>query len=726
MAQDHITAIADSGLDLTKGRDGEDAHERLGDRESSDADLAVFSYDALPPPSEGQYIRLTEILGELTDAGCVQCLLHHIRFDRDTPEYETLSYCWGTSSDVHIISCNGQRLRVTQTLHRAMHALLTPGKSRLVWIDQLCINQHDDAEKTQQVSIMRDIYQRSALTIAWVGNADCHTEVALKAAHRIAMAMTSDTVVKTLKETHGGPWSAHSMDTFVEYRNGWGDAKPSRSEWTALSVLLGRPWFARMWVLQEVGVSGRVVVQCGDAQVDFDELMWAVSIAILATAGRKRQVAIGRGNVKKLMFLSSLRQSEPSDASLGLLRLIEAAQSFGATDPRDKFFALYGLTNSDLPSLGLGADYSLPADWVYMQTVSTLMKDSGSLQLLELVNKPSKRSPLLPSWVPSLEPSTLAVDSLSGSTWSEVFTIGRKMHRRLIAITLESRFPNWHTLDEDKRGEVIEQALDELGEDREAEPQVPLLAASKASKLSTFTVEDSGALRLSAQLFDKVDQTSRALKVPLFTGAEYHTLMDEAKTGKAVLQAYGGLFKNLYRDVREYAQALTERDEMVMARDSTSYPTGEPLLIAYRKTLSAGSLLLNEEDATEVFTEWRKLFKPARLMSKLGSSIGASGGLAVMNLIVGGQTVSRNSDVFFAMIEVAWGRRLSWTENGYLALLPEEAVEGDLIVVLRGGRLPFVVRPQAHGFRLIGPAYVHGIMNGEAYDEESCGDIRLV
>jgi len=701
MAQDHVTALADSSLDLTKGRDGEDAHERSGDRESLDADLAVFSYDALPPPIEGQYIRLTEILGELTDAGCVQCLLHHIPFDHDTPEYETLSYCWGTSSDVHTISCNGQRLRVTQTLHRAMHALLTPGKSRLVWIDQLCINQHDDTEKTQQVSIMRDIYQRSALTIAWVGNADYHTDAALEAAHRIAMAMTSDSVLKTLKETHGGPWSAHSMDTFVEYRNGWGDAKPSRSEWTALSVLLGRPWFARMWVLQEVGVSGRVLVQCGEAQVDFDELMWAVSIAMLATAGRKRQVALGRGNVKQLMFLSSLRQAEPSDASFGLSRLIEAAQSFGATDPRDKFFALYGLTITNLPALGLGADYSLPADWVYMQTVSTLMKESDSLQLMELVNKPSKRSPLLPSWVPNLEPSMRAVDSLSGSTWSDAFNIGRKMQRRLMVMILESRFPNWYTIDEEQREAAISQALDELGADREAEPQVPLPAVSKASKLSTFQLEESGALRLSAQLFDKVNQTSRALKVPLFIGAEYHTLMDEADTIKGTLQAYGGLFKNLYRDVREYAQALTERDKMVMARESAVYPTGEPLLTAYRKTLSAGSLLLNEEDATEVFAEWRKLFKPARLMSKLGSSIGGSGGMAVMNLIVGGQTVSRNSDVFFAMIEVAWGRRLSWTENGYLALLPEEAVEGDLIVVLRGGRLPFVVRPQAHGFRLM-------------------------
>ncbi|KAK0949683.1 hypothetical protein LTR91_026248, partial [Friedmanniomyces endolithicus] len=138
-----------------------------------------------------------------------------------------------------------------------------------------------------------------------------------------------------------------------------------------------------------------------------------------------------------------------------------------------------------------------------MQTVSALMRESGSLQLPELVNKPSKRSPLLPSWVPSLEPSTLAVDSLSGSTWSDVFTIGRKMQRRLIVLTLESRFPNWYTLDADKREEAIEQALDELGVDRETSPEIPLLAVSKASKLSTFNLEESGALRLSAQLFDK-------------------------------------------------------------------------------------------------------------------------------------------------------------------------------------------------------------------------------
>ncbi|TKA82167.1 hypothetical protein B0A55_02027 [Friedmanniomyces simplex] len=604
MALQHDTKLADADTDATRFDDGEvvGEYERPAGHDGLHAHGATFAYDALPPPSEGQFIRLTEILGELTQAGCVQCLLHQAPFDHDTPNYETLSYCWGTSSDLHTNPCNGQRLQVTQTEHKALHALRIPDRSRLVWIDQPCINQKDDAEKVQQVTIMQDIYQRSSLTIAWLGDASDHTDTALKAAHRIIMAATSDAFLKTLREAFGGPWSAHSMKRLVERRRDWGDARPSRSEWTSMSVLRGRPWFTRMWVIQEVAVSGRVLLQCGEARLDFAELMWAVSLAMMSTADRKRQVSLGHSAMKQLTFLSSSRQAEPSDARLRLPRLLRAAQSFGATDPRDKLFTLYGLTITDLSSLDLKADYSSPADWVYMKTLSTLMRESGSLQLLEL--------PLSLTHLP-LNPCP---------------------------------YPGWEDLDERERQEAIEQVLnDTRSEEEEAAQKFSLLAVSEGSKLSTFVLEDSGALRLSGQLVDKVNQTSRALKVPLFVGCEYYTVMDEASTQKEGLQAYGGIMKDTYRGVREYAQALTERDEMVMARASTSYPTGEPLLTAYRKALTAGSVLLNEDDAAEVFAEWRKLFKPARFISKLGNLLGAPGGLAIAGLAVGGQTVSRET-----------------------------------------------------------------------------------
>jgi hypothetical protein len=56
------------------------------------------------------------------------------------------------------------------------------------------------------------------------------------------------------------------------------------------------------------------------------------------------------------------------------------------------------------------------------------------------------------------------------------------------------------------------------------------------------------------------------------------------------------------------------------------------------------------------------------------------------------------------------------TATGYMVLTPESAKAGDLVVLLMGVVLPFVVRREGDVYRLIGPAYGHGIMDGEFFD----------
>ncbi|KAK5679132.1 hypothetical protein LTS10_008791 [Elasticomyces elasticus] len=684
------------------GFDPEEGHD------ASKADLDPYVYERLPPSSHGRFIRLVEVLPELTEAGSVQCYIHEVSLDENTPRYQSLSYSWGTISDMYNILCNGQSLKITQTLHGVLLALRLPDKSRLIWIDQLSINQQDAIEKTQQVAMMRDIYQGSSLTIAWLGDATDDTDKALKAAHRIAVAVTSDTVTAALQGRFTGPVSNRLRNLLVDRRGGW--------------------------VIQEAGVTERVLLRCGDSSLDFDELMWAVGIALVATTERSSAASIGA--LQHLMFLSGIRQAKRSDERLRLPRLLEAVQMFGATDPRDKFFALFGLTSTNLSGLGLQADYSAPADWVCTRTLTTLMKDAGNLDLLELVNRPSKSMPTLPSWVPSLEAKPF-LDPLSGSRGWTDFVIGRKMRRQLVAVAAKANMPEKNDESEEEFTATVEQATDELSEDEGVDDPVPVLAVSQGSTLATFVLEDSGALRLSGQLVDKVHETSNVLEARLFDAGEYAMAVEESGTVRSALGSFGDVTKTIFRRVRDYAQALTERDQMVMMRKHITYPTGEPLLTAYRKALTAGSLVLEDEDAEKVFAEWRRLLIPSQMMARVRKTLGnfrSSGVSTIAGLIIGGQTVTRETRVFFAMTEVSYGRRLSWTSKGYLTLLPEAAIAGDLIVILRGGRLPFVVRPVEHGHRLIGPAYVHGIMNGEAYDimngeaydEESCGYLRLV
>lgn len=65
--------------------------------------------------------------------------------------------------------------------------------------------------------------------------------------------------------------------------------------------------------------------------------------------------------------------------------------------------------------------------------------------------------------------------------------------------------------------------------------------------------------------------------------------------------------------------------------------------------------------------------------------------------------------------EASFGRRFAVTETGYMVLLPPGAATGDVIYVICGMETPFALRRKdgADTYRLVGEAYVHGIMNGE-------------
>jgi hypothetical protein len=62
-----------------------------------------------------------------------------------------------------------------------------------------------------------------------------------------------------------------------------------------------------------------------------------------------------------------------------------------------------------------------------------------------------------------------------------------------------------------------------------------------------------------------------------------------------------------------------------------------------------------------------------------------------------------------------------------MSLAPESAKVGGLVFLLMGGNVPFVLRPaEGSTWTLVGHCYIHGIMDGEAFDERKCGCITLV
>lgn len=64
--------------------------------------------------------------------------------------------------------------------------------------------------------------------------------------------------------------------------------------------------------------------------------------------------------------------------------------------------------------------------------------------------------------------------------------------------------------------------------------------------------------------------------------------------------------------------------------------------------------------------------------------------------------------------QFTYRRRICVTCNGLVGLVPASVVEGDLIAIFLGGDTPFIVREVEDAHVLIGDAYVHGVMRGEA------------
>lgn len=63
-------------------------------------------------------------------------------------------------------------------------------------------------------------------------------------------------------------------------------------------------------------------------------------------------------------------------------------------------------------------------------------------------------------------------------------------------------------------------------------------------------------------------------------------------------------------------------------------------------------------------------------------------------------------------------RRFIVTEKGFYGLGSQLTQEGDVVAVFPGLRVPYVLRPTGDMYKLVGAAYVHGVMCGELLDEK--------
>jgi hypothetical protein len=85
------------------------------------------------------------------------------------PPYEAVSYVWGSGSRQYELTCDGAVLPLTQSISDALNRVRLPDQPRRLWADQVCINQDDIPERSQQVKLMNLVYRNAKRVLVWLG-----------------------------------------------------------------------------------------------------------------------------------------------------------------------------------------------------------------------------------------------------------------------------------------------------------------------------------------------------------------------------------------------------------------------------------------------------------------------------------------------------------------------------------------------------------------------------
>jgi len=226
-------------------------------------------YFNLPLPDE-QSIRLLTLLPGATTAK-IQCILQVVDLSL-APTYEALSYVWGSQDSPTRIICNEIPIRVGPNLAAALQRIRLESRSRVLWIDALCIDQSNLKERSPQVALMQDIYQRASGILMWLGNdEDGNVEAALSLIDKAANLARQEAVSPIPR-----PEEIKVEVPSLEKNMSRDFPAPQDPSWEALVQLFRRPYFECIWILQEVYQAVSITTFVGDQQRVLNEFGLAV------------------------------------------------------------------------------------------------------------------------------------------------------------------------------------------------------------------------------------------------------------------------------------------------------------------------------------------------------------------------------------------------------------------------------------------------------------------
>ncbi|KAJ8129898.1 hypothetical protein O1611_g3732 [Lasiodiplodia mahajangana] len=616
-------------------------------------------------------IRLLELhSGNFDDD--INCSIRHITLV-STLDFTALSYTWGDPKIRKPISVDSQTLGVTVNLFDALRHLRSSRETRTLWVDAVCINQDDLEERSKQVLRMRDIYTFAKTVEVWLGLADDSDYAAM------ALVRNLGAVVSDPEESLAKGFYNEYQQAFLDIFEG---AQPR--DVRALSQLFKRPWWTRVWVVQELTLADQqaAIVRCGEVAVPWLSFLttayaiesgWFIVDAIVTGISPEDSVDSFNNGIR----MAQCRRENPANPPFSLLELLCQHRDCESTDPRDKVYGLLGLSG-DVGGIGIIPNYNQSPEEIFTDLFKKHVLTTESLDMICAVRFP-RNFDNLPSWVPD---------------WSVDQTVpGICINDRYIGGNDFAGSPIAHFQKYAASGESL--------------PQVSFSGTQMSvagicfSRMASLGCVDEGMCFDDVETFGREDEMGKSAS-DSDTFNEWLNMVLDSPIWDSIAGRYGtenvldAFCRTLVGNRNNRMTRPPERagtDSEVQSDDSEDETPSKQGDTPNR----SGDTMEPEEGEDDMSTSSQDTvsFSPHEMLS---------------------MTI----EGFRSCIQVAWGKRFAIFDGGHIGIVPNQARVGDIVAILLGCTMPLVLRRnQGSVYSVIGECYIHGAMDGEVLQESS-------
>jgi Heterokaryon incompatibility protein (HET) len=571
-----------------------------------------------------------------------------------TLPYEAISYVWANSTRSRSLALRGGlSLKITESLYNALrsirHSKIEDG-ARAVWADGVCINQEDVVERGQQVKLMAEIYHSACRVITYVGEDVANVERGIDlASNLIRCSKELETCTPVTSNLADRVHRKHGIP-----RNRYHPA------WHSLRDFLHRPWYTRMWIIQESLHNDNMVMMCGKTSISWEIFTQFCKVIETGVYNSLLWLEIQPDSERRLGAMGQMARlrTEYRQRQISLLELLASSRDLDCSDPRDRVFALTSL----LRDAQIDTDYTKSAARLFTEIASAMLSSYG--------------------------PIVLSYAGVNGN----------------LAVDVASWVPDWS-----------------FAPTQIPVFQCRRFNSSGATAWSMGEIDlASGSLRISSKIFDKIVDVTDTLRRAFVTARMTRSawVRDQYLRLTASRSAYpgGGSYVNAFwrtiiSDLNPEDRFQGSSAPVSLARDFEAYVRPDK---ARAKREASKAFPMPNIDPTVVAAWERERDMDGSALDE-GYKEDEFSSLRGGNAVIQGRGGDRYRDVILKVGNLYW--KLFTTEKGYIGMCVEGVTVGDDVAFFVGVNVSFVLRSLSpiSKYQLVGDCYVHGLMNGEVF-----------